>query len=51
VGRKPVVLSALAEDTIHHVFHKMLDAKIYLTITTLSSCEEDERNRFSNIEE
>ena len=35
VGRKPIVLSSLGEDTIRYIFHKMLEEKIYPTISTL----------------
>ncbi|CAF2733820.1 unnamed protein product [Rotaria sp. Silwood2] len=35
VGRKPIVLSVLAEDAIRYIFHKMLEEKIYPTIATL----------------
>ncbi|CAF2919098.1 unnamed protein product [Rotaria sp. Silwood2] len=35
VGRKPIVLSQLGEDIIRYVFRKMLEEKIYPTISTL----------------
>ena len=35
VGRKSIILSSLAEDTIRYVFHQMLSEKIYPTISTL----------------
>ena len=34
-GRKPVVLSTLAEDTIRYVIHEMLQEKVCPPITTL----------------
>ena len=35
VGRKPVILSCFAEDTIRYVFHQMLSEKIYPSTATL----------------
>ncbi|CAF2541835.1 unnamed protein product [Rotaria sp. Silwood2] len=35
VGRKPIVLSPLGEETIRYVVHNMLEKKIYPTISTL----------------
>ena len=35
VGRKPIVLSSLAQDTIRYVFHQMLSEKIYPSVSTL----------------